>query len=145
MFKKSLSTTKKNKKTWSKNLVQFQAPLKRGNVAIYEKLLSDQNLMPLKSHVMGRFRFFQSIAKERTERVSLIAVELKALWSMKLNCPHVSDQAIRAKLEKLLLEYDHCRKKHDFESLNELFDVTKVKGFAKRIRTYTNGKFKAKA
>ena len=76
---------------------------------------------------MESFRFFQFTAKERKERVSLIAVELKALWSMKLNFFHVSDQAIRAKLEKLLLEYDHCRKKHDFESLNELFDVTKVK------------------
>ena len=78
--------------------------------------------------MMGRFRFFQSIAKERKERVNLIAAELKALWSMKLNFPYVSDQAIRAKFEKLLLEYDYCSKKHDFESLNELFDVTKVKG-----------------
>ncbi|QQP49521.1 Hypothetical protein FKW44_010224, partial [Caligus rogercresseyi] len=37
-------------------------------------------------------------------------------------------QAIRAKLEKLLQEYDHCSKKQNFDSLNELFDVTKVKG-----------------
>ena len=84
--------------------------------------------MLLKSHVMRRFSFFQSTAKERKERVSRIAVKLKALWNMKLNFPHVSDQAIRAKLEKLLLEFDYCRKMHDFESLNELFDVTKVKG-----------------
>ena len=47
---------------------------------------------------------------------------------MKLNFPHVSDQAIRPKLQKLLLENDYCRKKRDFESLNKLFDVTKVKG-----------------
>ena len=77
---------------------------------------------------MVRFRFFQSTAKEQKERVSLIAVELKALWSMKLNFLHVSDQAIHTKLEKLLLEYDYCSKTHDFESLNKLFDMTKVKG-----------------
>ena len=32
--------------------------------------------MLLKSHVMGRFRFFQSTAEDRKERVSIIAVEL---------------------------------------------------------------------
>lgn len=127
-FKKSSSTTEKNKETWRKNLVQFQAPSRRGNVAIHEEPLSARSRMPLKSHVMGRFKSLESIAKERKERVGLIAVELKALWSTTLNFPHVSDQAIRAKLEKLLQEYDHCRKKQNFDSLNELFDVTKVKG-----------------
>ncbi|QQP58232.1 Uncharacterized protein FKW44_003477, partial [Caligus rogercresseyi] len=146
-FKKSSSTTEKNKETWRKNLVQFQAPSRRGNVAIHEELLSDQSRMPLKSHVMGRFKSLESITKERKEKVGLIAVELKALWRTTLNFPPVSDQAIRAKLEKLLQEYDHCRKKKNFDSLNELFDVTKVKanGFAKRIRTSTNCKCRAKA
>ena len=31
-------------------------------------------------------------------------------------------------MENLKSSCDYCRKKHDFESLNELFDVTKVKG-----------------
>ncbi|QQP52056.1 Uncharacterized protein FKW44_004064 [Caligus rogercresseyi] len=119
-FKNSSSTTEKNKETWRKNL--------KGNVAIHEKPLSDRSRMPLKSHVMGRFKSLESIAKERKERVGLIAVELKALWRTTLNFPPVSDQAIRAKLEKLLQEYDHCRKKQNFDSLNELFEVTKVKG-----------------
>ncbi|QQP55393.1 Hypothetical protein FKW44_008551 [Caligus rogercresseyi] len=44
------------------------------------KPLSDRSRMPLKSHVMGRFKSLESIAKERKERVGLIAVELKALW-----------------------------------------------------------------
>ncbi|QQP56844.1 Hypothetical protein FKW44_001646 [Caligus rogercresseyi] len=44
------------------------------------KPLSDRNRMPLKSHVMGRFKSLESIAKERKERVGLIVVELKALW-----------------------------------------------------------------
>ncbi|QQP40599.1 Uncharacterized protein FKW44_014704, partial [Caligus rogercresseyi] len=127
-FKKSSSTTEKNKETWRMNLVQFQAPSRRGNVAIHEEPLSDRSRMPLKSHVMGRFKSLESIAKERKERVGLIAVELKALWRTTLNFPPVSDQAIRAKLEKLLQEYDHCRKKQNFDSLDELFDVTKVKG-----------------
>ncbi|QQP49929.1 Uncharacterized protein FKW44_010757, partial [Caligus rogercresseyi] len=127
-FKKSSSTTKKNKETWRKNLVQFQALSRRGNVAIHEEPLSDRSRMPLKSHVMGRFKSLESIAKELKERVGLIAVELKALWRTTLNFLPVSDQAIRAKLEKLLQEYDHCRKKQNFYSLNELFYVTKVKG-----------------
>ncbi|QQP39678.1 Uncharacterized protein FKW44_013477, partial [Caligus rogercresseyi] len=127
-FKKSSSTTEKNKETWRNNLVQFQAPSRRGNVAIHEEPLSDRSRMSLKSHVMGRFKSLESIAKERKERVGLIAVELKALWRTTLNFPPVSDHAIRAKLEKLLQEYYHCRKKQNFDSLNELFDVTKVKG-----------------
>ncbi|QQP32953.1 Uncharacterized protein FKW44_024153 [Caligus rogercresseyi] len=119
-FKKSSSTTEKNKETWRKNLVQFQAPSRRGNVAIHKEPLSDRSRMPLKSHVMGRFKSLESIAKERKERVGLIADDIEL--------PPVSDQAIRAKLEKLLQEYDHCRKKQNFDSLNELFDVTKVEG-----------------
>ena len=127
-YKKSFSTTEKNKKTWRKNLVQFQAPSRRGNVAVYDAPLSDRSRMPLKSHVIGRFKSLESIAKERKERVGLIAVELKSLWSMTLNFPHLSDQAIHAKLEKLLRDYDYCRKKQNFDSLNGLFDVTQVKG-----------------
>lgn len=97
-------------------------------MAVCEAPLSDRSRMPLKSHVMGRFKSLESIAKERKERVSLIAEEIKALWSTTLNFPHISDQAIHAKLEKLLQEYDYCRKKQNFDPLNELFDVTKVKG-----------------
>ncbi len=126
-FKKSSSCTEKNKETWTKNLVQFQAP-PRGNVAVYEAPLSERSRMPLKNHVIGRFKFLESTAKERRERISRIAAELKALWSETLNFPHVSDQAICAKLENLLKDYERCRKKQKFDSLNELFDVTKVKG-----------------
>ncbi|XP_033001400.1 uncharacterized protein LOC117044702 [Lacerta agilis] len=127
-FKKSFSNTEKNKEIWTKNLVQFQAPSSRGNVAIYEAPLSERSCMPLKNHVIGRFKFLESTAKERRERISLIAVELKALWRKTLNFPHVSDQAICAKLANLLKDYERCRKKQNFDSLNELFDVTKVKG-----------------
>ena len=84
--------------------------------------------MPLKNHVIGRFKFLESTAKERRERVGLIAVELKNLWSKKLNFPQVSDQAICAKLAKLLKDYERCRKKQNFDSLNELFGMTKMKG-----------------
>lgn len=127
-FKNSYSSTEKNKKIWAKNLVQFQAPSRRGNVAIYEAPLSERSRMPLKNHVIGRFKFLESTAKERRKRIGLIAVEIKALWRKTLNFPHVSDQAICAKLENLLKSYDRCRKKQNFDSLNELFDVTKVKG-----------------
>ena len=116
-FKKSSSNTEKNKETWTKNLVQFQAPSRRGNVAIYEAPLSERSRMPLKNHVIGRFKFLESTAKERRERIGLIAVELKALWSKTLNFPHVSDQAICAKLANLLTDYELCRKKQNFDSL----------------------------
>jgi hypothetical protein len=127
-FKNSSSNTEKNKETWTKNLVQFQAPSRRGNMAIYEASLSERSRMPQKNHVIGRFKFLESTAKERRERIGLIAVELKALWSKTLNFPHVSDQAICAKLAKLLKDYERCRKKQNFDALNELFDVTNVKG-----------------
>src|SRR5206468_1821949 len=127
-FKKSSSNTEKNKETWTNNLVQFQAPSRRGKVAIYEAPLSERSRMPLKNHVIGRFKFLESTAKERRKRIGLIAVELKALWSKTLKFPHVSDQAICAKLANLLKDYEPCRKKQNFDSLNELFDVTKVKG-----------------
>ena len=45
-----------------------------------------------------------------------------------MNFLHVSDQAICAKLANLLKEYERCRKKQKFDSLNELFNVAKVKG-----------------
>lgn len=127
-FKKSSSNTEKNKETWTKNLVQFQAPSRRGNVAIVEAPLSERSRMPLKNHVIGRFKFLESTAKGRRERIGLIAIELKALWSKTLNFPHISDQAICAKLTKLLEDYERCRKKQNFDSLKELFDMTKVKG-----------------
>ena len=127
-FKKSSSTTEKNKETWTNNLVQFQAVPRRGNVAVHEAPLSDRSRMPTKSHVMGRFKSLQSVAKKRRERVNLIADEIKTLWSATLNFPHISVQAICAKLKRLLQEYDYCTRKQNFETLNELFDVTKVKG-----------------
>ena len=43
-----------------------------------------------------------------------------------MNFPHVSDQAICAKLAKLLKDYKRCKKKQNFDSLNELFDMTKI-------------------
>ncbi|QQP55040.1 Hypothetical protein FKW44_008078, partial [Caligus rogercresseyi] len=44
------------------------------------KPLSDRSRMPLKSHVMGRFKSLESIAKEQKDKVGMIAVELNALW-----------------------------------------------------------------
>ena len=127
-FKKSFSTTERNKETWTKNLVQFQAPSRRGNVAVHEAPLSERSRMPQKKHVIGRFKFLESTAKERNARINLLSVELKDLWSQTLNFPYVSDQAICAKLNKLLKEYECCRKKQNFDALNQLFDITKVKG-----------------
>jgi hypothetical protein len=72
--------------------------------------------------------FLNPLLKKRKESIGLIAVELKALWSKTLNFPHVSNQAICAKLANLLKDYKRCRKKQNFDSLDELFDVTKVKG-----------------
>ena len=97
-------------------------------MAIYEAPLSERNRMAMKNHVIGCFKLLELTAKERRERIGLIAVELKDLWSKTLNFPHVSDRAICTKLAKLLKDYERCRKKQSFDSLNELFDVTKMKG-----------------
>ena len=48
-----------------------------------------------------------------------IMKELKRLWPKKLNFPHIPD----VKLCTLLKIYDQCRKKRNYEVLNELFDM----------------------
>ena len=127
-FKNSYSNTMKNRETWTNNLVHFQTLSRRGNVAIYETPLNKRSRMPLKKHVIGRFKFLASTAKERRERIGTIALELKELWREILNFPHISEQAIHAKIAKLLKDYELCRKKQNFDSLEELFDVTKFNG-----------------
>ena len=84
--------------------------------------LSERTCMPLKTVVIGRFKFLESTAKDWRQGIGLIAVELKTLWRKTLNFPHVSDQAICAKLANLLKEYRRCGKKQKFDSLNELLD-----------------------
>ena len=97
-FKKSSSITEKNKHAWRKNLVQFRGPSKRVNVEVHQTLLSERSRMPLKKHVIGRFKLFESSTKDRKKRIQLIAGELKVLWNQTLNFPQLSDQVIRAKL-----------------------------------------------
>ena len=46
---------------------------------------------------------------------------------MEQNVEPSACQAICAKLAKLLKDYERCRKKRNFDSLNELFDMTKMK------------------
>ena len=105
-YKKSARCTEENKETWTKNLVQFQAPSRRGHAAVQEASLSERSRMPLKSHVIGRFKFLEASTKGRKERIRIIAEEL----SETLNSLHVSDQAICAKLQKALKLYEWCWK-----------------------------------
>ena len=60
---KNFKDHKEEQENLEKELAPVSSTIKKGNVAIYEEPLSDWNCMPLKSHVMGRCRFFQSTAK----------------------------------------------------------------------------------
>lgn len=85
--------------------------------------------MPLKIHIVGRYQFLGTDIKGRKERVTVITREIKDLWNNKLNFPLKSDAVIRAQLFKILENYDTCLKKSkSCDSLNQLFDVTKING-----------------
>ena len=73
--------------------------------------------------VIGCYKFLGIDIKSKRERVYKIMKELKRLWPKKLNFPHISD----VKLYTLLKMYDQCRKKRNYEVLNELFDMNIIK------------------
>ena len=57
-YKKSASTTKRNKKIWIKNLVRFhESHMKRRTVSLEEKSLQNNSRIPLKVQVVGRYLF----------------------------------------------------------------------------------------
>ena len=127
--KKSSEIVEKNKDTWTRNLIHFKKTTTvRGPVPIVEKSLSDRNRIPLKTHIVGRFKHLAITTKGRQERLKTISKELSVLWSEKLNFPKISEQAILAKVQKAIATYDECTKRQDYSTLDEVFDITKFDG-----------------
>ena len=82
-----------------------------------------------KIRIVGWYQYLETEIKGRKKRIAQISKEITNLWKNKSNFPHVSNQAIEAKLEKLMKVYDKCVRKGKYDALNKLFDITKVKGF----------------
>lgn len=129
-FKKSQVTVCKNKEKWTKNLTRFdqKARSSRGHVAIQESSLATISRMPTKEQLVGRYKFLEKDVKSRKQRTTELSKEVTLLWRNKLNFPMISEQAVRAKIEKVLQLYDTCCRKGKFEPLHELFDITKLSG-----------------
>ena len=119
----------KNKDIWTNNLVRFQqSHRRRRSGPSEESSLEEKCRMPLQMQIIGRYQFLGAEIKGRTERIAEISKEVTKLWKNKLNFPHVSDQVIRTKLDKVQKTYDESVKKGKYDALNELFDATKVNG-----------------
>jgi hypothetical protein len=127
--KKSFNTVEKNKVTWTKNLVRFEESYtRRGSVPLEESSLEEKCRMPLQTQIIGRYQFLGARIKGRKDRIAEISKELMKLWENRLNFPHVSEQVIRAKLEKVLKTYDECVKRGKYVALDEFCDITKPAG-----------------
>ena len=125
--KKSFADIEKNKETWTKNLVKFQQSHKRRGIAPSEETsLEEKCRIPLKTQIVGRYHVLGTQVKGRKERLAQICKEVTKLWENKLNFPHVSNQVIVTKLDKVLKTYDECVKRGKYDALNEVFDITKV-------------------
>ena len=108
--------------------MQFQSHSSRSHVPVEEDSLANRSRMPLKQHIVGRYQFLGKSVKGRKDRVAQLSSEVMQLWREKLNFPNISEQAVRSKLEKVLLLYDKGVRRGQFQSLAELFDITKVNG-----------------
>ncbi|KAH9502643.1 Prolyl 4-hydroxylase subunit alpha-1 [Bulinus truncatus] len=100
-YKKSASTTERNKTIWIKNLVQFhESHRKRRTVPLQEQSLEDDSRIPLKIQIVGRYLFLaESI---RREGIKQIIKEVTGLWQKQLNFCKV----VHAKLDQVLKTFD---------------------------------------
>ena len=127
--KKSASTTERNKKIGTKNLISFEElHKKRRAVPLEEQSLKNNSRIPLKILIVGRYLFLVAPIKGRKERLKEISKEVTRLWENKLNFPTLSIQVVQAKLDKLLKTYDECVKRGKCYPLDEVFDITKEIG-----------------
>ena len=128
-YKKSFSTVEKNKDVWSNNLVKFQESHRnRGSILLEVSSLTDKCRIPLTTHIVGRYQFLGEEIKGRKQRVTEIAKEIISLGKNKLNFPHVSDQAVHSRIDKVMKPYDECIRRGKYDHLKETFDITKVNG-----------------
>ena len=106
-YKKSASTTERNKMIWTKNLVRFhESHRKRKTVPLEEKSLENNSRIPLKVQVVGRYLFLGESIKGRRERIKQIEKEVTSLWQKKLNFPNLSIQIVHAKLDQVQKTYN---------------------------------------
>ena len=127
--RKSSSEVEDNRETWSKNITHFEkSTIVRGRVELVVRPLYERNRIPLKKHIYGRFQYLASNIKDTKERLKNILTEVKRLWTEVLNFPIITDQAVIAKLEKVVDLYRECSRRSNFEKLDEVFDVTKLDG-----------------
>ena len=127
--KKGASTTERNKKAWTKNLIPFrESHKKRRAVPLEEQSLANNSRIPLKIQIVGRYLFLAASIKGRKERLKEISKEVTRLWENKLNFPTLSIQVVQEKLDKLLKTYDECVKRGKYDPLDEVFGITKESG-----------------
>ena len=86
--------------------------------------------LPHKKDVLECYQTLLEIEKSKQKKVKIITVELTKLWG-KMSFPIISEQAIIARIKKLIAEYEKDQKypKEEFKlKLDTVFDITKPKG-----------------
>ena len=58
-------SVEKNKEIYKKNLLKFQDSHKNRQVTVVEKSFQEYSKMPLKSDIVGRFKYFSSDLKDK--------------------------------------------------------------------------------
>ena len=120
---------KKIKRFIKKNLLKFQDSHKNRQVTVVEKSFQEYSKMPLKSDIVGRFKYFSSDVKDKRQRISLVFEEIISLWKEKLNFPCQTEQSVKRKLDDVIKKYESLRKKGKADLLQqEIFDVTNKNG-----------------
>ena len=100
----------------------------RGPIPLAQTPLMDRTRMLLKKDIIGRFKHMAPDIQSREDRLKKISKEVKLLWTEQLNFPIVSDQAVGAKLEKVVQVFDEYTRRGDYGCLDDVFDVTKLDG-----------------
>ena len=125
---KSSDTVEKNAQKWALNLPSSIHTMRR-NLPRVECLTSFIRL-PQKQHILGRYHMLLEEDKLKSTRIQRICQELLQLWE-KFSFPTLSQQAINARLTKLIFLYEknQRRPKEDFlNGMESIFDITKVDG-----------------
>ena len=85
--------------------------------------------LPSKKDVLGCYHTPLDNEKSKQKRIKIIHEELINLWK-KMSFPILSEQAIIARIKKLIGEYERNQRypKQKFKTLNSVFDITKTEG-----------------
>lgn len=125
---KSGDTVEKNSRKWACNLPS-SIHTKRRDLPRVDCLTSFTRL-PQKRHILGRYHMLLDEDKLKATRLQRICQELSDLWG-KFSFPTLSQQAINARLTKLILLYEKNQRRPNKDFLNgmqSIFDITKVDG-----------------